>query len=122
MRKTFGVIAATALVAAAGTAATVGTSQAATRTFGATHIVTAKMTTVLKTADFAHATAQCPAGEQVVTGGVTTDTKAGVFIMDSAPTADGTGWYGSTQNSYGNGKIYTITVTAVCAAPEQQGA
>ncbi|QMU74996.1 hypothetical protein GXW83_03675 [Streptacidiphilus sp. PB12-B1b] len=115
MRKTFGVIAVTALVAAAGTAATAGTSQAATRAYGATHIVTATMTT--NRTDFAKATAHCPSGEQVVTGGVSTNTTAGVFVMASSPTPDGTGWYGSTQNSYGNSKSYTLTVTAVCAAP-----
>jgi DhnA family fructose-bisphosphate aldolase class Ia len=113
MRKTYGVIAAAALVAAAGTVATVGSSQAETRAFGGTHIVTATMTT--KHADFAKATALCPSGETVVTGGVSSNTTAGVFVMASAPTADGNGWFGSTQNSYGNAKSYTLTVYAVCA-------
>ena len=113
MRKTYGVIAAAALVAAAGTIATVGTSQAETRAFGGTHIVTATMTT--KHTDFAKATALCPNGETAITGGVSSNTTAGVFVMASAPTADGNGWYGSTQNSYGNAKSYTLTVYAVCA-------
>ncbi|MBC3842839.1 hypothetical protein GXW82_29635 [Streptacidiphilus sp. 4-A2] len=113
MRKTFGVIAAAALVAAAGTVATVSSSQAETRAFGGTHIVTATMTT--NKTDFAHATALCPSGEQVITGGVSSNTNAGVFVMDSAPIANAAGWYGSTQNSYGNSKSYTLTVYAVCA-------
>lgn len=114
MRKTYGVIAAAALVAAAGTVATVGSSQAETRAFGGTHIVTATMTT--KHTDFAKATALCPNGETAITGGVSSNTTAGVFVMASAPTADGNGWYGSTQNSYGNSKSYTLTVYAVCAS------
>ncbi|QMU67538.1 hypothetical protein [Streptacidiphilus sp. P02-A3a] len=117
MRKTYGVIAAAALLAAAGTVATISSSQAETRTLGGplggTHIVTATMTT--KHTDFAKATALCPSGEAVVTGGVSSNTTAGVFVMASAPTADGNGWYGSTQNSYGNSKSYTLTVYAVCA-------
>ena len=113
MRKTTGVIAAAALVAAAGTLATVSSSQAETRMMGGTHMVTATMTT--KHADFAKATALCPSGESVVTGGVSSNTTAGVFVMESAPTADGNGWVGSTQNSYGNAKSYTLTVYAVCA-------
>ena len=112
MRKTIGIAAAACLVAAAGTVATVGSSQAATRTLGETHTVTATMTT--NRSDFAKATAACPDGERIVTGGVGSNMPAGVFVMDSHPTLTGNGWYGATQNSYGNAKSYTITVYAVC--------
>jgi hypothetical protein len=116
MRKTIGIVAAAGLVAAAGTVATVGSSHAATRVLGQTQIVTATMTT--KHADFAKATAVCPNGEQVITGGVSSNMPAGVFVMASYPTANGTGWFGSTQNSYGNAKSYTLSVYAVCATSQ----
>jgi hypothetical protein len=58
------------------------------------------------------ATATCPAGT-VVTGGGLSLPVYGQIFLDSNPTADGTGWYGSfTAGPYG----YAGTVYAQCAS------
>lgn len=61
-------------------------------------------------------TIPCPAGKHVTGGGWTTDQvfATGVFVNQSGPNADGTGWVGSIQNTNTSGSVH-VTLSAVCA-------
>jgi hypothetical protein len=60
-------------------------------------------------------TIPCPAGKHVTGGGWTTDQffAFDVFVNQSGPNADGTGWTGSIQNT-SSGSVH-VTLSSVCA-------
>jgi hypothetical protein len=59
----------------------------------------------------------CPAGKHVTGGGWTTDQffPMGVFVNQSGPNTDGTGWTGAIQNTNSSGGTVHVTLSAVCA-------
>lgn len=62
-------------------------------------------------------TIPCSAGKHVTGGGWTTDQffATGVFVNQSGPNADGTGWTGSIQNTNTSGGTVHVTLSAICA-------
>jgi hypothetical protein len=55
----------------------------------------------------------CPAGKKVLGGGWETTATKQVFLLDSSPASDGSGWTIRWRQSDTNGR--TLTVQAVCA-------
>jgi len=64
----------------------------------------------------AFGTIPCPAGKHVTGGGWTLDDPIGrdVFVNQSGPNSDGTGWTGSIENTNTSGLV-TVTLSAICA-------
>jgi hypothetical protein len=65
----------------------------------------------------AFGTIPCPGGKHVTGGGWTLDDPIGseVFVNQSGPTSDGTGWRGSIENTNTSGNPVTVTLSAICA-------
>jgi hypothetical protein len=64
------------------------------------------------------ATATCPTGKRVISGGYTIigQAPAHVAVDENLPTADGTGWHAYLRNEYvEDGTGWGLAVTAVCA-------
>jgi hypothetical protein len=61
----------------------------------------------------------CPSGKHVTGGGWTDDASPpfgfGVFVQQSGPNTDGTGWTGSIQYTNTSGDPAHVTLSAVCA-------